>query len=434
MNIAVFGCGYVGLVTAAGLADIGHNVIGIDKNPHKIERLTHGDIPIYEPGLEPIVQKSLRSGKLRFTEDSAPAVRDASVIFITVGTPSLEDGSADLSQVEAVAKEIASQINNYKVIVDKSTVPVGTARWVRRIILKHCHAEAIFDVVSNPEFLREGSAVLDFLHPDRIVIGLDSQEAKTVMADLYQVFLENRTPTIWTTPETAELIKYASNGFLATKITYINELAFLCESVGADVMQVAEGMGLDHRIGPDFLRPGPGYGGSCFPKDTRALLQTAIENARRLSIVQATVTANDLHKQEVADKIRRSVGELCGKTIALLGLAFKADTDDMRESPSIPVVRELLKAGAAIQAYDPAAVDEACTLFGTTISYVDDPYKALHGADAAVILTDWDLFRHLDPHRIVSLMKNPKLIDLRNMMDANLMKSSGINYEGIGRL
>lgn len=433
MMIAVFGCGYVGLVTAVGLAAIGHDVIGIDADPSKIQRLNKGQIPIYEPGLEQLVHEAMDAGRIVFTHRSEEAIKKASVLFITVGTPPLDDGSADLSQVEAVAKEIASSINGYKVIVDKSTVPVGTARRVRRIIEENQLNPGDFSVVSNPEFLREGSAVTDFMEPDRIVIGTDHSKAKPVMAELYRYFMDNKTPFIWTNPETAELIKYASNGFLATKITFINELSVLCEAVGADVMKVAEGMGTDSRIGPRFLQPGPGYGGSCFPKDTLALIHTAHEYDIHLPIVETVVFSNEAHKQNMVEKVKDMVGDLSGKNIAVLGLAFKANTDDMRESPAITVIRHLLDSGAAVKAYDPVANEEARKIFGTSIVYTDNPYDALQGADTAVILTEWADFREIDWEQAKEWLKQPILIDLRNMLDPDLMKELGFIYKGIGR-
>ena len=435
MNISVFGCGYVGLVTAAGLASLGHIVTGIDTDKEKIQRLIQGQIPIYEPGLEPIVQKVLNKGQLKFTADYQKAVEDSVAIFITVGTPpKQEDGSADLSQVESVAKTIGAYMNSYKVIIDKSTVPVGTARRVQKIVQENLKSPMRFSVVSNPEFLREGSAVVDFMHPDRVVVGAESEEAKAVMAEMYRPFMLAKTPIIWTNLETAELIKYASNGFLATKITYINELSHLCEAVGADVLQVAKGMGSDHRIGPDFLMPGPGYGGSCFPKDTRALLATAYDHNLSLSIVEATVKANDYHKQTIAEKIHKTIGDLKGKTIAILGLAFKADTDDMRESPSIPVIQELIEAGAKINAHDPAAFNEAQAIFDSSINYIDDLYEAVKEADAIVILTEWGIYRELKLEQVKELVKKPIIIDLRNMLDPSATRQLGFHYVGLGRL
>jgi UDPglucose 6-dehydrogenase len=433
MKISVFGCGYVGLVTAAGLASLGHKVIGIDTDYDKIHRLVHGQIPIYEPGLEPIVRENLKNGRLTFTNDSKIAAEESVAIFITVGTPPKEDGSADLSQVEEVARTIALHMNGFKAIIDKSTVPVGTARFVHQII-QASQSNFEFCVVSNPEFLREGCAVEDFLRPDRIVVGFESEKAKAIMSEMYQHFIHEKTPIIWTNLETAELIKYASNGFLATKITYINELTYLCEAVNADVLQVAEGMGSDRRIGPDFLKPGPGYGGSCFPKDTRALLSTAADHGLRLSIIDATVTANNEHKLRMAEKIHRVLGDIQGKNIAVLGLAFKANTDDMRESPAIPIINELIQSGAKIIAHDPAALKEAKTLFGSAIQYVNNPEDAIKGADAIVILTEWDQYRSMDFEHINKLMNNKVLIDLRNMINPNKALQAGFHYEGIGRI
>lgn len=432
MKVAVFGCGYVGLVTAAGLADIGHEVFGIERDPQKLESLTQGRIPIYEQGLEPIVRKNLAAGKIRFTHDPIPAIRNAAVLFITVGTPSLADGSADLSQVDAVAKEIASEINEYKVIVDKSTVPVGTARRVRRIIEAYCDRKITFDIVSNPEFLREGSAVQDFIHPDRIVIGSDSPRAEKVMAELYQEFIQQNTPIIWTNPETAELIKYASNGFLATKITFMNELISLCDAVNADITKVAAGMGLDHRIGPDFLHPGPGYGGSCFPKDTRALIHTAHAHDVRLPIIETVVHSNEMHKQKMIHRIQSVIGDLAGKTITVLGLAFKANTDDVRESPALAIISGLLAAGARVIAHDPKAFGEARKVLGDQLIYREDMYEAMAGADCCVIATEWEDYQRLDLGKVKDLLHRPIIVDLRNILDPKTLKAMGFQYTNLG--
>lgn len=432
MNIAVFGVGYVGLVTAVGLATIGHHVIGIDADPIKIQRLNQGQIPIYEPGLEPMLHEAVKNERLFFTEKATDAIQQASVIFITVGTPSKSDGAADLSQVDAVAREIAINMNDYKVIVDKSTVPVGTARRVRKIIESQQTNSYLFGVVSNPEFLREGSAVGDFMEPDRIVVGADSPEAKVIMEEMYDYFVQKKTPLIWTNPETAELIKYASNGFLATKITYINELSVLCETVGADIMKVAEGMGSDSRIGPRFLQPGPGYGGSCFPKDTLALIYTAHEYNIHVPIVETVVFSNETHKQNMIKKIEKLLGDLNGKTIAILGLAFKANTDDVRESPSVTIIRNLLSAGAKVNAHDPKAMDEARKVLGDAINYTEDVFSAIKGADCLVVATEWDNYRELDLTEVKKLMNQPKIVDLRNIWDTDMLEELGFTYINIG--
>mgnify|MGYP001278175845 CR=1 FL=1 len=433
MYITVVGSGYVGLVTAACLADFGHFVTSVDKDPGKIERLKRGEIPIYEPGLDEVVKRNVQADRLKFTTDLGVGVTNSQVIFIAVGTPSLEDGSADLSQVEAVAKEIAASMNDYKVVVNKSTVPVGTGRWVRQIITEHLRTPVDFDVVSNPEFLREGTALYDFTHPDRVVIGADSEQAKEIMKEVYRNLYLIETPFILTNMETAELIKYASNAFLATKITFINEMANLCEAVGGDVQMVAKAMGLDGRIGPKFLHAGPGYGGSCFPKDTRALAKIAKKYGERVSIVDAVVEANENQKKRMVEKIRKVLGDLEGKKIALLGLAFKPNTDDMREAPSITIVNGLLAAGAQIKAHDPEAMTEAKKIFGDKLQYCQDAYKTAAGADALVIVTEWNAYRRLDLPRLKELMKEAVLIDLRNIYTPQEAQEAGFRYVGVGR-
>ena len=433
MYITVIGSGYVGLVTAACLADFGHFVTSVDKDAGKIKRLMNGEIPIYEPGLDEVVQRNVQDKRLTFTTDLGAGVANSQVIFIAVGTPSLEDGSADLSQVEAVAKEIASAMNNYKVVVNKSTVPVGTGRWVRKIITDNLKSKEDFDVVSNPEFLREGTALYDFTHPDRVVIGADSEKAKEIMREVYRNLYLIETPFILTNVETAELIKYASNAFLATKITFINEMANLCEAVGGDVQVVAKAMGLDGRIGPKFLHAGPGYGGSCFPKDTRALAKIARKYGERVSIVDAVVEANENQKKRMVEKIRKVLGDLQSKKIALLGLAFKPNTDDMREAPSITIVNGLLAGGASIKAHDPEAMVEAEKVFGDRIGYCQDVYDTAKGADALVIVTEWNSYRRLDLPRLRELMKDAILIDLRNIYTPQEAQAAGFRYVGVGR-
>jgi UDPglucose 6-dehydrogenase len=433
MNITVVGSGYVGLVTAACLADFGHFVVSVDKDADKIGRLKNGQIPIYEICLEEIVQRNLRDGRLTFTTDLQAGMAKAQVIFIGVGTPPLADGAADLSQVEQVAREIAANLDDYKVIVNKSTVPVGTAKWVTDLINENLQREVQFDVVSNPEFLREGTAVQDFTHPDRIVIGSNSERAVNLMKEVYRNLYLLETPFIVTNPETAELIKYASNAFLATKITYINEMANLCEAVGGDVQVLAKAMGMDGRIGYKFLHAGPGYGGSCFPKDTKALTQIARQYGERVSIVETVVAANESQKSRMVQKIRRLLGGLDGKTIVILGLAFKNNTDDMRDAPSITIINGLLEAGAVVKAHDPEAMNEAKKLFGASIEYCGDPYQAAKQADALVIVTDWNAYRRLDLAQLKTVMKNPVLFDFRNLYAPDEAKNAGFIYEGVGR-
>lgn len=432
MNITVIGCGYVGLVTAAGLAEFGHMVTAVDIDRVKIDSLNNGRIPIYEVGLEKIVCSNMKGKRLVFTDNLKKGIEKAQVIFIAVGTPSRADGSADLSQVEVVAKEIAQNIQDYKVIVNKSTVPVGTGKWVRRIISQNAKSGSEFEVVSNPEFLREGTAIQDFIQPERIVIGTNALKAELVMKKVYQK-LADLVPFIFTNLETAELIKYASNAFLATKIAYINEVARLCEKVNADVTIVAQGMGLDSRIGPKFLNVGPGYGGSCFPKDTKALVEIARPTGERLSIVETVVASNEAQKELMFQKIKRVVGPLKGKTIAVLGLAFKADTDDIRESPAIPIIKRLLNAKAVVKVHDPKALTEAEKVFGNLVKYHDDIYETLEGTDVVVIITEWDIYRKLDLVKMKSMMKNPTLIDLRNIFTPNELRKVGFLYEGVGR-
>lgn len=433
MNITVIGCGYVGLVTAAGLADLGHFVTGIDKEPEKVRKLKSGLIPIYEPGLAEIVRRNLDAGRLVFTENIQPAVANSTFLFITVGTPSNYDGTADLSQVDAAAQEIATAMTDYKVIINKSTVPVGTARRVKEIIGKHLSEKTPFDVVSNPEFLREGSAVHDFIYPDRIVIGAESTQAVTLMKQLYNSFQEKEIPIIVTNPETSELIKYASNAFLANKIAFINELSNLCEAIGGDVETVALGMGLDHRIGPQFLKAGPGYGGSCFPKDTRALVHIGTNYGKPLTITKTVVEANENHKRRMAQKIMDQLGAPAGKTVAVLGLAFKANTDDMRESPAIPIIEDLLAAGVTVRGHDPAAIPGAKKIFAGTITYYEDPYEAAQSANAVAITTEWEIYGRLDLPRLKSVMKDPVIIDLRNICRPDEISAAGFRYIRVGQ-
>jgi UDPglucose 6-dehydrogenase len=433
MNITVIGCGYVGLVTAAGLGEFGHRVKVVETNRAKLALLNQGKIPIYEPGLEELVRRNVQENRLCYTDNIKTGVKNSQVLFIAVGTPARSDGTADLSQVKTVARQIAEYIEDYTIIVNKSTVPIGTGKLVREIIGNNQKRSCTFDVVSNPEFLREGSAVKDFLEPERVVIGSESSQAEVLMREVYQKLVAQAVPLIFTNLETAELIKYASNAFLATKISFINEIARLCDQVDADVIQVARGMGLDSRIGPQFLNPGPGYGGSCFPKDTQALVAMARALGERLPIVEAVATANEFQKQYMFQKIQHVVGELRGKTLAVLGLAFKANTDDIRESPAISIVENLLKAGAQVKAHDPEAIPEAVKIFGERIHYSADLDQALAGSDGVIIVTEWDAYKNLDIAKLKNMLKNPVVIDLRNILTPELLRAAGFTYEGIGR-
>jgi UDPglucose 6-dehydrogenase len=433
MHIGVIGTGYVGLVTGTCFAEFGVDVTCVDKDEKKIKSLKKGEIPFYEPGLDSLVKKNLKSGRLRFSTRVQDAVDTSLVIFIAVGTPPRGDGSADMRYVEAVAEEIAENIKGYKVIVTKSTVPVGTGAKLTKIISKKLKEQVDFDVVSNPEFLREGSAIEDFMRPNRVVVGAKSQQAVAIMKDLYRPLYLIETPFVVTNVETAELIKYASNSFLAVKISFINELSNLCDKVGADVHMVAKGMGLDQRIGSKFLHPGPGYGGSCFPKDTRALLTIAANNGMELEIVKSAVEANEKQKNIMIDKIRKGLGDLKGKSIAVLGLSFKPNTNDMRESPSISIIEKLLKEKATIKAFDPIAMDDAKAIFNSKVKYAKGPYDCVKGADAVVLLTEWNEFRNLELAKIKSLLKSPNFFDLRNVYEPAKMKSLGFNYVCVGR-
>ncbi len=433
MRIAMIGTGYVGLVSGACFSEFGTQVICVDKDRRKIQQLENGDIPIYEPGLKALVSKNIAAGRLNFTTDLEPAVKNADAVFISVGTPSRRgDGHADLSYVYAAATEIAKAIDGYTVVVTKSTVPVGTGREVQRII-SDTKPSANFDMVSNPEFLREGSAIEDFMRPDRIIIGTNSKAAADILKELYRPLYLLETPMLHTNIETAELIKYAANTFLATKITFINEISELCEKVGANVQEVARGIGLDGRIGGKFLHAGPGYGGSCFPKDTRALVQTANEHGTPLKVVETVVEVNSERKRRMSDKIVTACGgSVQQKTIAVLGLTFKPNTDDMRESPSLSIVPALQAAGATIRAFDPQGMDEARELLPDTI-FCSDAYEAMAGADALVIVTEWNEFRLLDLKRVKALMLDPILIDLRNIYNADEIARAGLNYYSVGR-
>ncbi len=432
MNICIVGTGYVGLVTGACLAEFGMNLICVDKDHQKIDLLKEGKIPIYEPGLEALVAKGTKEGRLRFSTTLEEGIRSSLVIFVAVGTPSREDGSADLQFIEEVAKEIAHRMDGYKVVVTKSTVPVGTARWLKELIQREQPRPIPFDIVSNPEFLREGSAVEDFMRPDRVVIGAESEQAMAIMKDIYSALYLIETPFILTTLETAEMIKYATNSFLATKVTFINEIANLCEKVGADVHHVAKAMGLDGRIGRKFLHPGPGYGGSCFPKDTRALSWIAREKGYTFRILESVIEANELQKERMVEKIQQMVGEVGGKKIGVLGLSFKPNTNDIRESSAIAIIRRLLELGARVKAFDPAAIEEARAVL-PEVEYGKDAYDVADGAEALVLVTEWNQFRRLDLSRIKALLKEPIFIDLRNVYDPAQMKRLGFRYCGVGR-
>ena len=431
MRIAMIGTGYVGLVSGACFSEFGVDVTCVDKLHDKIERLNAGEIPIYEPGLDMLVARNVESGRLHFTTELAAAVRGADAVFIAVGTPSRRgDGHADLSYVFDAAREIAEVAEGYLVVVTKSTVPVGTGRQVAEVISK-TRPELDFDVASNPEFLREGSAIEDFMRPDRVVVGSNSERAFSVMDELYRPLSLNRTPVMRTTLETSELIKYATNSFLATKITFINQIADLCERAGANVQDVARGIGLDGRIGSKFLHPGPGYGGSCFPKDTLALVRTAQELGAPISIIESVVEANNKRKHAMADRIVHYLGDPAGKTVAVLGLTFKPNTDDMRDSPSLAIVPELLRQGAAVRAYDPEGMEEAARMMDG-MALCESTYDALEGADALVLVTEWNEFRSLDLKRAREIMNRPLVIDLRNIYSAADIERAGFEYHGIG--
>jgi UDPglucose 6-dehydrogenase len=433
VHIGIIGTGYVGLVTGACFAEFGIYVTCIDKDDKKVRSLKKGEVPFYEPGLEGLVKKNIKNGRLRFSTKIQDAVDSSLVIFIAVGTPPRGDGSADMRYVESVAEEIAENIKGYKVIVTKSTVPVGTGAKLTKIISKKLKEQVDFDIVSNPEFLREGSAIEDFMRPNRVVIGTKSQQAAAIMKDLYGPLYLIETPFVITNVETAELIKYASNSFLAVKISFINELSNLCDRVGADVHMVAKGMGLDHRIGAKFLHPGPGYGGSCFPKDTRALLTIAAKSGIELEIVKAAVEANERQKNIMIEKIKNGLGDLKGKTIALLGLSFKPNTNDMREAPSIFIIEKLLKEKAKVKAFDPIAIEDAKAVLHDKIKYAKGPYDCVKGADAVVILTEWNEFRNLDLLKIKTLLKTPNFFDFRNVYEPEKMKRLGFKYFCVGR-
>ena len=434
MKIAVIGTGYVGLVSGACFSEFGFDVTCIDKDPAKIQKINQGDMPIYEPGLAELVARNVKAGRLHFDLDLGAAVAAADAVFIAVGTPTRRgDGHADLSFVYAAAEEIAKHLSGYTVVVTKSTVPVGTGRDVAGIIAK-TNPDAKFDIASNPEFLREGAAISDFMRPDRVVVGAETDAARDVMRALYRPLFLIETPILFTNLETSELIKYASNAFLAVKISYINQMADLCEKVGANVHDVAKGMGLDKRIGNKFLHPGPGYGGSCFPKDTLALVKTAEQQSSDLSIVDAVVSYNQARKIAMADRVIAAMGgSVAGAKIAILGLAFKPETDDMRDSPSLDIIDALTKAGAILRAYDPKSMDEARHLLPQTVTFCDSATDCLNSADAAVIVTEWNEFRALTPAQFAAAMTGRVLVDLRNVYEPDAMQDAGFTYLSIGR-
>src|SRR6478752_2257921 len=433
MRVAMIGTGYVGLVSGACFADFGHVVTCVDKDASKIKALRTGSIPIFEPGLDDLVAKNTRQGRLFFETDAAPAVRSADAVFIAVGTPSRRgDGHADLSYVYEAAREIARELDGYTVVITKSTVPIGTGDEVERII-REVRPDVDFSVVSNPEFLREGAAIEDFKHPDRIVVGTTDPRARKVMAEVYRPLFLNEAPLLTTSRVSAELTKYAANAFLAMKITFMNEIADLCEQVGADVQEIARGIGSDRRIGPKFLHAGPGYGGSCFPKDTVALIKTGQDHGAPLRIVEAVAAVNDARKRAMARKVSTALGgDIRGKTIAVLGLTFKPNTDDMREAPSIPLITALQDMGAAVRAYDPVGMEQAKSVIGN-VTFCDDAYSCAKGAAALVIVTEWEQFRALDFDRLKTIMAQPVLVDLRNVYQPDEMSRRGFAYEGIGR-
>jgi UDPglucose 6-dehydrogenase len=432
MNIAVVGTGYVGLVSGTCFAETGNNVICVDIDEAKVKKMQEGVVPIYEPHLDVLFERNIRQGRLHFTTDLASAIKDAKIIFLALPTPPDEDGSADLKYVLGVAEQLGGMITDYKVIVDKSTVPVGTAEKVHEALAKNAD-ESLFDVVSNPEFLREGFAVDDFLKPDRVVVGTSSERAEKVMGDLYKPFVRSGNPVIFMDERSAELTKYAANSFLATKITFMNEIANFCELVGADVDKVRIGMGSDSRIGKRFLFPGIGYGGSCFPKDVQALAKSGKEVGYEFEILDSVMDINESQKTALVPKMKKHYGDLKGKHFAMWGLAFKPDTDDIREAPALYMIKELTDAGATVTAYDPEAMDNVKGRVGDTINYAKDAYHALEGADALVICTEWSAFRNPDMDRVASILKEKVIFDGRNLYDLDTMENLGFTYTSIGR-
>lgn len=438
MNISVIGTGYVGLVAGAGLADFGHTILCMDTDKKKINGLKNGIVPIYEPGLDTLVERNIKNSRILFTTDAAQTISASDIIFIAVGTPPKDDGSADLSHVLAVAKEIGKQMNSYKVVVNKSTVPVGTAHLVHGVIQDELDARNVdysFDVVSNPEFLREGKSVYDFLNPNRIVIGASTEKAKELMRKVYRVLHVNQTPFVFTNPETAELIKYASNAFLAVKISFINEIALLADKVGANVQNVAKAMGMDGRISSKFLHAGPGYGGSCFPKDTKALVDIAKKQGEDMLVVSAAIAANDKQKKRMVTKIVDKMGNLEGKTISILGLSFKPETDDMRDSPALDIIPGLVERGATIRAFCPQGMKESewrLASLGDAITYCSDSYEAATGSDAIVVLTEWNQFRGLELQQLRTVMNDDYFFDFRNIYSRDNDIQQIFRYEGVG--
>jgi UDPglucose 6-dehydrogenase len=432
MNICVVGVGYVGLVTGSCFAEFGNTVVCVDNDEKKIKALQQGIIPIYEPSLEEMVKRCQSAGRLHFTTDVADAVEKSLVIFIAVGTPSGSGGSANLEYVYQVAETIGKLMKGYKVIATKSTVPVGTGKEIREIIHRNQAQEIAFDVVSNPEFLREGSAIEDFMRPNRVVIGSESEQANAIMKDLYSPLYLIETPVVITNVKTAEMIKYASNAFLATKISFINEMANICELVGADVHQVAKGMGLDKRIGPKFLHPGPGYGGSCFPKDTRAIAKLAESLGYRFRIVETVIEVNEHQHERMVEKMESTLGPLKGKRLGVLGLTFKPNTDDIRESPAIKIVKSLVEKGASVVAFDPAGMEAAKKVLSEVV-FARDMYDVAEDADALVLTTEWNEFRFLDWDRVKALLRSPTVVDLRNIYDPVRMRARGFDYLCVGR-
>jgi UDPglucose 6-dehydrogenase len=432
MHICVVGVGYVGLVTGACFSEFGVNVTCVDKDEGKIEVLKKGEVPFYEPGLGELVFKNVREGRLSFTTEVGNAIRQALVVFIAVGTPSAPDGSADLKYIREVAGTIGQNLDGYKVIVTKSTVPVGTSQIISQIIEKERKSEVAFDVVSNPEFLREGSAIEDFMRPNRVVLGAESDQAIAILKDLYSPLYLIETPFVITDVQTSEMIKYASNAFLATKVSFINEMANICEQVGADVHQVAKGMGLDGRIGPKFLHPGPGFGGSCFPKDIKAIERIGRDHGYSFEIVKAVKRVNKRQRKLMIEKISNTLGGLEGKVLAILGLTFKPNTDDMREAPSITIIRGLQRQGAKIRVFDPVGMKEARKIF-RSVYYAKDAYDAADGAHGLVIITEWNQFRNLNWKRMAELLQEPVVVDLRNIYEPEKMRGLGFRYACVGR-
>jgi len=432
MNICVIGTGYVGLVTGSCFAEFGLNVTCVDNDEQKIALLQKGTSPIFEPGLEEMVKRNLREGRLVFTTEIDKAVEKSLVIFIAVGTPPKKDGSVDMTYIDEVARKIGENLNGYKVIATKSTVPVGTGERIRKVIQQYERKKVNFDIVSNPEFLREGAAIEDFMRPNRVVIGAASEQAMAIMKDLYSPLYLIEAPFVITNIETAEMIKYASNAFLATKVSFINEIANICEKVGADVNIVAKGMGLDQRIGSKFLHAGPGYGGSCFPKDTLGIAKIAEKYGYRFEIVRSVMKVNEKQKERMVAKVKEALGNLKGKTIAVLGLSFKPNTDDMREAPSLKIISSLQREGAKIRAYDPKAMEVARKIF-KKIEYGKDPYDVAKGSDALLIITEWNQFRNLDLKRLQKILKSPVFLDFRNIYEPAKMREMGFKYFAVGR-